>query len=173
MNNAVYIMGVSGCGKSTVGSALAAYLGHPFLEGDDLHPPENIKKMSVGTPLTDADRWPWLEAVADQARQTAVAKGGSVAACSGLRESYRRLLSERTGTRQEPQVIVYQVLLTCDREVLRRRLRARTDHFMPESLLDSQLDTLEPPTNDERVLQINGEQELPSMIEQIAYYIKT
>lgn len=145
---ALVVMGVSGSGKSTVGAALAEALGVPFVDADDLHPLTNIEKMRAGLPLDDDDRWPWLRAVGDaiRAASTGTSSGtgdastpatGVVVACSALRVSYRDAILERApGTRF--------VLLQGDREMLLGRLRSRTGHFMPASLLDSQLDALEP-----------------------------
>lgn len=131
-------MGVSGSGKTTVGEALARHWGVPFVDADDLHPESNRRKMSAGTPLTDADRRPWL---GDVAAWLAEHPEGGVTACSALKRSYRDLL-RRDGE-------VRFVLLHGDRDVLEDRLGHRSGHFMPASLLDSQLDTLEPLEADE------------------------
>ncbi|MFE3544705.1 gluconokinase [Nocardia sp. NPDC059177] len=128
-------MGVSGCGKSTVGVLLAERLGLPYAEGDDFHPDANIAKMAAGIPLTDADRAPWLDLVAGWLHQHEIA--GGVAACSALRRVYRDRL--RAGAAE-----TYFVQLAVDRAELVRRLSNRHGHFMPTTLLDSQLDTLEP-----------------------------
>ncbi|HEU0257013.1 MAG TPA: gluconokinase [Microbacteriaceae bacterium] len=131
----VVVMGVSGSGKSTVGEALAGRLGVRFVDGDDLHPASNVAKMAAGHPLTDDDRWPWLAriggALAD-ARET-----GLVVACSALKKSYRDVILAK-----EPRS--FFVHLAGPRRVLESRLGARHGHFMPPSLLDSQLATLEP-----------------------------
>ena len=137
---AIVVMGVSGSGKTTVGEALAARFGVPLLEGDQFHPEANIAKMSSGTPLTDDDRWPWLDAIALAMRE---ATDGVVVTCSSLRRTYRDRLRARAG---RPVLFVY---LNGSRETLAARLAARKGHFMPASLLDSQLATLEPPTPDE------------------------
>lgn len=144
----VVVMGVSGSGKSTVGWLLARRLGVAFVDADGLHPASNVAKMSVGEPLTDADRLPWLSAVA---AELAAAPGGAVVACSALRRRYRDVL--RDGA---PGVAF--VHLDGSREVLAARLAARLDHFMPASLLDSQLATLEPLGPDEAgvVLDVGG-----------------
>lgn len=135
----IMVMGVSGSGKSSVGAALALSLGLPFLDADDLHPPENRAKMAAGQPLTDEDRWPWLTAVAAAVE----AAGPCVLACSALKRRYRDHLRQRiTG----PFRIVH---LTGPREVIARRLAARKGHFMPPTLLQSQLEALEPPGPDE------------------------
>lgn len=134
------VMGVSGCGKSTVAEGLAAALGWPFDEGDQFHPQANIDKMAAHIPLTDEDRWPWLRILAD--RITAHEREGrsSILSCSSLRRAYRDVL--RSGA---PRVRFLH--LHGDRAVLAARLGARTDHFFPADLLDSQfaaLETLEP-----------------------------
>ncbi|NVJ20720.1 MULTISPECIES: gluconokinase [Myxococcus] len=135
----VIIMGVSGAGKTTVGKALAASLGWRFLDADDLHPRSNVAKMSAGVPLTDEDRWPWLDLVRGQL-QTALERGEDlVLASSALKRTYRdRLEVDPKQTRW--------VYLNAPRAVLASRLGKRHGHFMPPSLLDSQLATLEVPT---------------------------
>jgi gluconokinase len=131
----VVVMGVSGAGKTTVGHALAVALGWPFVEADELHPPANIAKMSRGEPLDDADRAPWLEAVA--ARMRTLEDG--VVACSALRARYREVLAVRPDVRF--------VMLEVPPAVLAERLAQRRGHYMPASLLPSQLATLEPPAD--------------------------
>lgn len=139
---AYVVMGVSGCGKSTVGRALAARLELTFLDGDRLHPETNIARMSRGEPLTDADRGPWLKAVA------AALRPGTVMACSALRRQYRDLLREFA-----PADVLF-IYLHGTREKLLERMRHREGHFMPVALLDSQLATLEEPEPDERHLKV-------------------
>ena len=143
---AVIVMGVSGCGKSTLGALLAAALGCPFLEGDSFHAPEAVAKMGRGVPLTDADRWPWLDRLSAAAAESMAQHGRAVAACSALRRVYRDRLRERIG---RP---VQFVLLNADRAQLLARMERRPGHFMPTSLLDSQLATLECPAPAESVL---------------------
>lgn len=133
------VMGVSGCGKSTVGAMLADRLGVPFLDADSLHPPGNLAKMADGTPLDDPDRWPWLESVG---RELAAHPDGAVVACSALRRAYRDLLRSAV-----PGVRFVHLVGT--REQLATRMQARERHFMPVSLLDTQLATLEPLGADE------------------------
>lgn len=137
------IMGVSGCGKSTVGSLLGDRLGLPFMDGDDLHPASNKAKMRAGIPLQDADRFPWLEEIGRTLRQSQDAGIPMIIACSALKRSYRDLL------RMHVPGLVF-VHLAGDRETLLARMTARSHEFMPSSLLDSQLATLEPLDKDER-----------------------
>ena len=138
------IMGVAGSGKTTIGAALARALGTPFLEGDELHPPANVQRMSQGIPLSDDDRRPWLLAIAQQLRDAQRAGLGLVVTCSALKRSYRDLLRTAGGA------ALQFVHLAGDRDVLAERLAGRRGHFMPASLLESQLTTLEPPAPDER-----------------------
>jgi len=135
-------MGVAGAGKSAVGSALAYALGVAYVEGDAYHPATNVQRMASGIPLTDADRLPWLHALAARLRDAEEAGAGLVMACSALKRSYREVL--RAGA-----VRVTFIYLHGDRELLAGRLAHRKDHFMPPSLLESQLQALEPPTPDE------------------------
>jgi carbohydrate kinase (thermoresistant glucokinase family) len=138
----VVVMGVSGSGKSTVGALVSQRLGVPFADADDLHPASNVAKMSAGQPLDDGDRWPWLAAVGDA---LAVASGtGLVMACSALKRSYRDAIRARA-----PQAVF--VHLHGEPELLAARLAGRLGHFMPSTLLDSQLATLEVPGDDEGV----------------------
>nr|WP_197683514.1 gluconokinase [Jiangella alkaliphila] len=136
------VMGVSGSGKTTVATRLADRLGRPFAEADDMHPPANVAKMSAGTPLTDADRRPWLATVRDWLTGQAEQGRGAVVTCSALRRVYRDVLREAAGG-------VTFVHLDGDPELLAERMAARKGHFMPSSLLRSQLDTLEPLEPDE------------------------
>ncbi|MGI9478537.1 MAG: gluconokinase [Hyphomicrobiaceae bacterium] len=134
----VVVMGVSGCGKSSVGQAIAARTGWTFIEGDDLHPEANRAKMASGKPLDDDDRWPWLDAIAETARDIEANGGSVVVACSALKKSYRDRLA-RAGS------AVKFIHLDGDRELILERMHARADHFMPPGLLDSQFATLEAP----------------------------
>jgi gluconokinase len=128
-------MGVSGTGKSAVGRPVSERLGLEFAEGDDFHPPANIEKMSGGTPLTDEDRWPWLESLHTWASEKDAAGRSTGLTCSALRRVYRDMLS-----RDLPETVF--VHLVGDKELILDRMRSR-DHFMPPELLDSQLATLE------------------------------
>ena len=124
------VMGVCGCGKTTVGEALAADLGWRFLDADDYHPPANVEKMARGMPLTDDDRWPWLDRLADELR--------SILACSALKQRYRDRL-------QHGLQDVRWVYLHGTADLIRSRLQARKGHYMNPALLQSQFDALEPP----------------------------
>ena len=135
----IIIMGVSGAGKTTVGRALAERLGWLFVEGDDFHPAANVRAMASGHALTDADRGPWLVALRARIDALIEADECAVVACSALKHAYRRELAGERGGRE-----VRFVQLDVPPEVLRARLEARRQHFMPPALLDSQLRTLEP-----------------------------
>ncbi|WP_405994373.1 gluconokinase [Streptomyces sp. NBC_00986] len=136
----VVVMGVAGTGKTTIGPLLAARLGVPYAEGDDFHPQANIAKMSAGHPLTDEDRWPWLDAIGDWAHGRAGL--GGVVSSSALKRSYRdRLRAAAPG--------VVFVHLTGDRALIEDRMAHRHGHFMPTALLDSQFATLQPLEADE------------------------
>lgn len=135
------VMGVCGCGKSSVGSALAEALGWPFLEGDELHPPGNIARMAAGIPLTDEDRRDWLDAIAARIAEATRARKPLVVACSSLKRRYRDRL--RAGGE------VAFVYLKGDRETIRLRVQGRPGHFMPVSLVESQFADLEEPDADE------------------------
>ncbi|WP_245958499.1 gluconokinase [Pelagibacterium sediminicola] len=139
----IVVMGVSGAGKTTIGERLADALAVPFIDADNLHPRANVEKMRGGSPLEDADRWPWLEIVADAMRNTADKQGRVVCACSALRRDYRDHLIDKAG---EP---IAFVLLHGDKELIAERQANRTGHFMPPALLDSQFATLEPFEDDE------------------------
>ena len=138
------MMGVSGSGKSTIGARLARELGIDFVEGDDLHPPNNVNLMAAGIPLTDDDRRDWLMAIAARLREAKRAKIGLVLACSALKRSYRDLL------RSVGAADVRFVYLAGSRALLAERMAQRRGHFMPPSLLESQLAILEEPSPDER-----------------------
>jgi gluconokinase len=147
----VVVTGVSGSGKSTVAALLAAALGCQFQEGDDLHPPENVEKMRSGTPLTDADRMPWLRKIAAEIDGWRARGECGVLTCSALKRRYRDII---IGDRRDV-VLVY---LKGSRELIHQRMVTRHGHFMPVALLDSQFATLEAPTPDEHpiVVDIGG-----------------
>ena len=138
------LMGVSGSGKTTIGSALAERVGWPFLDGDDFHPPENVAKMKSGTPLTDEDRWPWLDRLNTELRAREARSESAVIACSALKQAYRDRLSRGLASWR-------LVFLHGSFELLRRRAEERKHRYMPASLLQSQFDTLEPPTEAIRI----------------------
>lgn len=150
----VVVMGVSGCGKTSAGKLLASYLGHNFIEGDSRHPASNVEKMSSGVPLTDEDRWPWLEILGDEL----AAEAEMVVSCSALKKSYRDLLRLRAG---RPLTFIF---LQGSRETLASRLTSRKGHFMPLGLLDSQLSTLELPTVERDVVTIEIDQPLERIV---------
>ncbi|MEP1448304.1 MAG: gluconokinase [Paraglaciecola sp.] len=152
------VMGVSGCGKSTVGQLLAEKLSLPFYDADDFHFPENVKKMQSGIPLTDVDRKPWLTLLADNIKLWE-SSGGAVLACSALKQIYRDCLSSTTN----PGVVRY-IYLQGDKALLHSRLTSREAHFMPDTLLDSQLQTLETPAD---ATHVSIAQPLDDMLSQI------
>jgi gluconokinase len=156
----VVVMGVSGCGKSTIGSMLGDRLGVPFQDGDDLHPASNKAKMSAGIPLDDHDRLPWLEVIGRTLRQSQDDGTSRIIACSALKRSYRDLLR-----RHVPDVVF--VHLTGDRQTLLERMNARDHEFMPSALLDSQLSTLEPLTGDEKQVLADFNLVPPLLVENI------
>jgi len=142
------VMGVSGSGKTTVAKLLAAALGCRFQEGDDLHPAANVEKMRNGTPLTDADRRPWLQTIAAMIDDCRAHGESIVITCSALKRTYRDII---IGDRQD----VTLVYLKGSRELIRHRLEGRHDHFMPSALLGSQLVTLEEPGEDEHAITVD------------------
>jgi gluconokinase len=147
---AIVVMGVSGSGKSTLGAKLARRLGCPFLEGDAFHTDANVAKMRAGEPLGDAERWPWLDRLGAAIAAAVARDGQAVVACSALKRAYRDRLAEAAG------VPLSFVMLDADREELDRRVRRRANHYMPASLLDSQLAVLERPGADEGALMLNA-----------------
>ena len=145
----VVVMGVSGCGKSTVGRVLARRLSAEFLEGDELHPPRNVERMAAGIALTDNDRRDWLLEIAQQIADARASRHALVVSCSALRRGYRDML--RAAASDLPFVHI-----RADAALLEERLRARKDHYMPASLLASQLQTLEPPGPGERAVTFDA-----------------
>ena len=160
---AVVVMGVTSCGKTTVGEALAKELNAAFfIEGDKLHPESNIAKMSAGIALTDEDRWPWLIRVG-------MALAGhecKIASCSALKRVYRERIAQAAG---RPVAFVF---LDGSRELLMKRIAERKGHFMPPSLLDSQLKTLEPPQPDEWALRLDIAQPVAELVVQAAAWLQ-
>jgi gluconokinase len=148
MAEPVVVMGVCGSGKSTVGRLLADALGLPFLEGDAFHPPDNVARMAAGVALTDEDRQGWLRTLAEHIGTARRDGKGAVLSCSALRRSYRDTLRSQAGG-------LAFVFLHGSPDLLARRMAGRTGHYMPTSLLDSQLATLEPPSDDERALTLD------------------
>ena len=142
------VMGISGSGKTTVAVLLAAALGSQFQEGDDLHPAANVEKMHGGTPLTDADRWPWLQKIAEEIDRWRTRGESGVMTCSALKRSYRDVV---IGDRPD----VTLVYLKGSHDLIRRRMAARHEHFMPVALLDSQFATLQEPTPDEHPITVD------------------
>ena len=157
------LMGVSGCGKSSVGVALAAMCGMVFVDGDDLHPQSNIEKMSRGEPLTDEDRAPWL---ADVGRVLAKESQPVVIGCSALKKEYRNII------RSEVPEPVNFLHLDAPQDVLAQRVAGRGEHFMPTQLLDSQIETLERLEEDEWGGAIDIAQTYPEVIAQAETYVK-
>lgn len=157
----IVVIGVCGCGKSTLGTSLAKHLRKPFLDADDFHPASNKNKMAQGIPLDDVDRWPWLDALADALAVKGKRAGMAVAACSALRRSYRERLVLMAG---EP---ILFVMLEGSRELIAERLSLRTGHFMPAAMLDSQLATLEPPCCDEQAITLDIAQPIAAMVNEV------
>lgn len=164
---AIIVMGVTASGKSTLGAELSRALACPFLEGDAFHAPEAIEKMRSGHPLTDEDRWPWLDRVGAAVKAAAAASGVAVAACSALKKAYRERLKAAIG------FPVAFVLLQADPDELKRRISNRPAHYMPPNLLASQLDTLEPPQPGERVLTLDAQQSPPVLRDQALDWLRT
>ena len=161
----IVVMGVAGCGKSTIGSALAARLGWPYQEGDDFHPPANVAKMRAGKPLDDADRQPWLAGIAHWMDARMHSRRPAVIGCSALKRSYRDFLREG-----RPQV--WFLYLRVPRETLQQRVQARCHEYMPASLLDSQLATLEEPTHDEpRAIIINAGNSVDATVDALMHHL--
>ena len=152
----VVIMGVAGCGKSSVGAALSAALGVTYVDGDDLHPAANVDKMRRGVALSDDDRWPWIGQVAACLQNSAPV----IVGCSALKRAYRDRI--RGGVQGE----VAFVHLSGDRDLIAARMAQRQGHYMPLSLLDSQFAALEPPGQDE-AFTVTIDQPLPDIVAQI------
>ena len=153
-------MGVSGCGKTTVGAIVAGRLGWPIEEGDALHPQANIEKMAAGHPLTDADRWPWLAKVADWIDERLDAGENGLITCSALKRSYRDLINRRGSG------LIF-VFLAGSKETIAARLAARHGHFMRASLLESQFADLEEPAADEPAIRVDIGPPAAEIVEQI------
>ena len=160
-SEAVVVMGVASCGKTTIGEALAEKLNAPFIEGDRLHGEANVAKMAGGTPLTDDNRWPWLARVGEALQ----GPSGKIASCSALKKSYRKAIEAAA---KRP---VFFIHLHGSRDVLAERISKRKGHFMPATLLDSQLATLEMPSADESAVTIDIDQKPKAIIDQALDFI--
>jgi gluconokinase len=158
-------MGVSGSGKSTVAKALGERLGWRFEDGDGFHPRSNVEKMAAGHPLTDEDRWPWLNAIADEIGRVCKADQHVIIACSALKHAYRDVLLRR---RKD----VRFVFLKGTQELIAARLARRKGHFMPPELLTSQFRTLEPPTPGEQVITVDIEASVEAIVDDIVGQLK-
>jgi gluconokinase len=159
MKEVILIMGISGSGKSTVGIVLSKRLGIPFIDADDFHPKENIMKMSRGLPLTDEDRWPWLASIAEHILNSH--RGTFVLACSALKQTYRDYLGQRLQLR----LVVLQI---SEKDALERLIQ-RKNHFMPTTLIKSQIETLEIP---KEAIIVESNQKLEDIIDFISPYFQ-
>jgi gluconokinase len=157
---ALVVMGVSGSGKTTVASKLAERLHWTFEDGDRFHPKSNVEKMSAGHPLTDEDRWPWLNAIADEIGRVCRAGEHAVIACSALKRTYRDVLLRGRDD-------VRTVFLNGTQQLIAHRLALRKDHFMPPGLLDSQFGTLEPPGLDENAIDVSIDAPVDAIVDDI------
>lgn len=155
----VVVMGVAGSGKTTIGALIAHEAGVPFLDADQLHPLANVRKMAAGTPLEDADRWPWLDAVGERLRHAGRDGTGLVLACSALKRRYRDRIR-----RTAPDTVFLHLHGTPD--VLTSRLEGRSEHFMPVSLLQSQLTSLEPLAEDEHGYTLDIDQPIEDIVDE-------
>ena len=156
----IVVMGVSGSGKTSAAQELTRQLGWEYIEGDELHPAENVAKMAAGTPLDDEDRWPWLRRIAEVIGEHEAAGTSLVITCSALKRVYRDLL-------RDGHPSVWFAHVDVDRDVLADRLAKRQGHFMPPSLLDSQLATLERLGEDEAGAVIDGNAPLVETVEEV------
>lgn len=157
---ALIVMGVAGSGKSTIGETLAGRIGWRFEDGDRFHPASNVAKMSAGVPLTDDDRWPWLQAIADEIDRLCAAGERAVVACSALRRVYRDVLIHGRND-------VRLVYLDGSQQLIAQRLNRRKGHFMPPDLLASQFKTLEPPERDERPITVPIDASVEAIVDDI------
>jgi gluconokinase len=162
---AVVVMGVAGSGKSVVASALAARLGARFVEGDILHPPENVARMASGLPLTDIDRKGWLDTIGSEIAVAASRGERVVAACSSLKRAYRERLRQHWGR-------IFFVYLQIDQATAWRRVSMRKGHFMPASLVESQFADLEPPAADENALTLDASHPVAELVEASSEFLQ-
>ncbi|MDO5745120.1 MAG: gluconokinase [Micrococcaceae bacterium] len=165
-NPPMIVMGVSGCGKSTVGQALAKRIGSVFIDGDDLHPSSNKEKMAAGHPLSDADREPWLVSIGQELSRSTSGTAPAVIACSALKRSYRDLLRAH-----EPTTLF--IHLRGAVELIQHRLDERSHEYMPPTLLTSQLDTLEALESDERAIEIDVTRSPEEIVDVVAKKLNT
>jgi len=157
---ALVVMGVSGSGKSTIAERLAARLGWRYQDGDQFHPPANVAKMRAGHPLSDEDRWPWLQAIADEIDRTCKANERAVVACSALKHAYRDVLVHG---RDDVRI----VFLNGTQDLIADRLANRKGHFMPAGLLTSQFRTLEPPQPGEQPITVSIDATVDAIVDDI------
>jgi gluconokinase len=157
---ALVVMGVSGSGKSTISESLARRLGWRYEDGDRFHPPSNVAKMSAGQPLTDEDRWPWLQAIADEIDRLSASGQRAVIACSALKRAYRKILVHG---RDDIRI----VFLDGAQDLIAGRLAARKGHFMPPDLLASQFRTLERPGTNERPIKVSIDAPVERIVDDI------
>ena len=162
---ALVVMGVSGSGKSTIADHLAGRLGWRYEDGDVFHPASNIAKMSAGQPLTDEDRWPWLQAIADEIDRVCAASERAVIACSALKRAYRDILVHG---RNDVRI----VFLNGTQDLIASRLAARKGHFMPAGLLASQFKTLEAPQPGERPIAVSIDASVETIVDDIVRQLK-
>jgi len=162
---ALVVMGVSGSGKSTIADSLATRLGWRYEDGDRFHPPANVAKMSAGQPLTDEDRWPWLQAIADEIDRVCRAGQRAVIACSALKRAYRDVLVHG---RDDVRI----VFLDGTQKLIAARLAARKGHFMPPGLLDSQFKTLQPPETSEHPVTVSIDATVEAIVDDIVRQLR-
>ncbi len=160
----IIVMGVSGCGKSTIGEGIAHKLQAKFIDGDDLHPKANIQKMASGIPLNDNDRAPWLERIRDAAYSIENKNEIGVIVCSALKKQYRDQI--RDGNQH-----IQFVFLDGSKSLILERIRTRKGHFMRETMLDSQLETLERPNNEKDVITVNIDQPIANIINEATAHL--
>jgi gluconokinase len=157
---AIVVMGVAGSGKTTIGEKLAERLGWPYQDGDRFHPKVNVEKMSAGHPLSDEDRWPWLQAIADEIDTICKKAEHVVIGCSALKRAYRDVLVHG----RDDVRIVY---LEGTQALIARRLKARKGHFMPPTLLESQFNALQPPSADEHPVTVSIDASVDAVVDDI------
>jgi gluconokinase len=162
---ALVVMGVSGSGKSTIADKLAERLGWTYEDGDRFHPASNVAKMSAGQPLTDEDRWPWLQAIADEIDRRCRAGERAVIACSALKRAYRDILVHGRND-------VRTIFLKGNQDLIAGRLAARKGHFMPPGLLDSQFGTLEPPGANENPVTVSIDASVDAIVDDIVNQLR-